>query len=169
MAIWVLYISVWPFLAPLEARQELSHLQTRVGTDGICLQTTGYTCGPAAAVTALRKLGLVGDEGEIALLSHTSSTTGTEPDLLANALQKKYGEQGLIASYRSFKDLEELRRAGLTLAVVKFGFLVDHYVTVLGVTNGMVMVGDPLDGLGKMASEEFLKKWRFSGVVLKRE
>lgn len=168
MMVFVFARSVWPFLAPLSDRQQLAHLQTRAGSDGVCLQSTGYTCGPASAVTALRRLGLTGEEGKIALLSNTSSTTGTEPDILAQALTKEYGKAGLTAEYRAFKDIAELRQAGLTLAVVKFGFLVDHFVAVLEVTDTEVVVGDPLNGLDRMTHEDFLKNWRFSGIVLKR-
>jgi ABC-type bacteriocin/lantibiotic exporter with double-glycine peptidase domain len=75
----------------------------------------------------------------------------------------------LNADYRAFQDLSELRRAGLTLAVVKFGFLVDHFVTVLDVTDTEVIVGDPLNGLERMSHEDFLKKWRYSGIVLARQ
>jgi hypothetical protein len=160
--------SVWPFLAPLADRRELSHLKTHAGMDGVCLQTTDYTCGPASAVTGLRKLGLPAEEATIAILSYTSSMTGTEPDILAGALQEEYRKDGLKAEYRAFKDLQELKQAGLTLAVVKFGFLVDHFVTVLEVTDTQVIVGDPLNGLDKMTHEDFLKKWRFSGIALSR-
>ena len=73
-----------------------------------------------------------------------------------------------MVEYRSFNTISELKQAGLTLAVIKFGFMVDHYVTVLEVTDSEVIVGDPLDGLDRMSYEEFQQKWRFVGVVLKR-
>jgi hypothetical protein len=40
---------------------------------------------------------------------------------------------------------------------------------LLEVTDAEVLVGDPLDGLDKMSHDEFRKKWRYSGVVLKRQ
>jgi hypothetical protein len=168
LAVIVFFMSVWPFLAPAFNRNQLAHLQTRIDGNGICRQETDYTCGPAAAVTALRRLGLPGDEGELAILSFTSSTTGTPPDILAEVLQRKYRKDGLMVEYRSFNTISELKQAGLTLAVIKFGFMVDHYVTVLEVTDSEVIVGDPLDGLDRMSYEEFQQKWRFVGVVLKR-
>src|SRR5208282_4321500 len=110
MTVIVFVMSVWPFLAPAFNRNQLAHLRTHMGTDGVCLQTTDYTCGPASAVTALRKLGLPANEGEIAILSYTSSTTGTPPDILAEALQNRYGKDGLVADYRAFKDVSELKK-----------------------------------------------------------
>lgn len=160
--------SVWPFLAPAFARHQFELLQTRIDADGVCRQTTDYTCGPASAVTALRKLGLPAEEGKIALLSGTSAGTGTCPDILAAALQDFYGRDGLIAEYRAFHDIADLKKAGLTLAVVKFSFLVDHYVTVLEVTDSGVVVGDPLAGRDVLSYNEFKQRWRYTGVVLRR-
>lgn len=168
MALIIFFSSIWPFLAPAFNRNELAHLQTQIDVNGICRQKTGYTCGPAAAVTALHKLGLAGDEGQIAMLSFTSLMTGTEPDVLAEVLRQRYGKDGLIAEYRPFTSISELKQAGLTLAVVKFGFMVDHFVTVLEVTDSEVIIGDPLNGLDRMSYQEFQQKWRFVGIVLKR-
>lgn len=169
MATIVFFMSVWPFLAPAFNQNLLAQLKTRIDGDGVCLQNTGYTCGPASAVTALRKLGLPAEEGQLAILSGTSSMTGTPPDILAEVLQEHYGKDGLTAEYRAFKDIAELKHAGLTLAVIKFGFMVDHYVTVLEVTDSEVVVGDPLNGMEKLSYEEFQQKWRFAGVVLERK
>lgn len=168
MAAMVFYMAIWPFLAPAVDRKQLAGLRTNMDANGICLQTTDYTCGPAAAVTALRKLGLPADEGQIAILSCTSFQEGTPPDLLADALQKEYGKDGLLVECRAFKNIAELRQAGLTLAVVKYAIMVDHWVTVLEVTDTEVVVGDPLGGLSRISYDEFLKKWRFTGIVLKR-
>jgi hypothetical protein len=168
MVVIALTGSVWPFLAPAFNHRQLEHLPTRVDADGVCRQGTDYTCGPASVVTALRKLGLPAEEGKIAILSGTSSSTGTPPDILAGALQEYYGRAGLTAEYRAFDDVKELREAGLTLAVIKFGFLVDHYVTVLQVTDSQVIIGDPLGGRDSLSYDEFREKWRFTGVVLKR-
>ena len=83
MAVMIFSVSVWPFIRPVFDRKELSRLQTQINADGVCIQTTDYTCGPAAAVTALRKLGLPAEEGKIAVQSETSSIDGTAPDRLA--------------------------------------------------------------------------------------
>ncbi len=169
MAAIVFYMAIWPFLAPAVDRKQLAHLQTNIDSNGVCLQTTDYTCGPASAVTALRKLGLPADEGQIAILSCTSLQEGTPTDLLAEALQREYGKAGLKVKCRVFKNISELKQAGLTLAVIKYGFMVDHWVTVLEVTDSEVVVGDPLNGLGRIPYDDFSKKWRFMGIVLQRK
>jgi hypothetical protein len=161
--------SIVPFMAPAFNRAYLARLQTRLDPDGVCRQSNDYTCAPAAAVTALRRLGFPAEEGELAILAHTSSLTGTEPDELASVLQKRYGADGLVAEYRTFKNLDALRKAGLTVAVLRFNALQDHCVTVLGVETNRVVVGDPLLGLVYVPVDEFESKWLSVGIVLKRE
>ena len=169
MGLMVFNFSVWPFLAPAFNRQLLATMQTQFNKDDVCLQTTDYTCGPAAAVTALRKLGFHGEEGQIALWAHTSTATGTPPDILARTLQERYGQQGLVAQFKVFHNLEELAEERLTLAVIKYNWWMDHYVTVLEVTTDKVLTADPSLGLVSFSHEEFLKKWRAVGVTLKRD
>jgi hypothetical protein len=161
-------VSMVPFLAPAFNRSYLASLKTRVDPDGVCRQSNEYTCGPAAAVTALRKLGFPAEEGEIAILAHTTSLTGTEPDVLAKVLRQRYGAAGLMAEYRAFNGIEELKDAGLTVAILRFNALQDHCVTIFGVQTNGVSVADPLTGLNIVPNEEFEEKWQFVGIVLKR-
>lgn len=169
MAGFVTWFSVFPFLAPALVRNQLSHLRTRLDSDGICRQTTYYTCGPAAAVTALGKLGLSADEGELAVLSYSSPFIGTLPACLSSALQNRYGAAGLRCKYRSFSSIDQLRDSGVTLVVVKDAFLTDHCLAVLEVTDYMVVVADPVTGTKSVPREQFEKVWRFSGIVLERD
>jgi len=169
MAVVVIWFSIFPFLVPGLIRSYLLNLRTRVDADGICLQTTDFTCGPAAAVTALRKLGLNAQESEIAVLSHSSPVTGTLPRCLYTALRNRYGADGLICRYRHFGSLAQLRDSGITLAVVRDTFLSDHCVAVLEVSDVMVTVADPVLGRMLISRKQFEKIWRFSGIVLKRD
>jgi len=169
MAVIVFSMSIWPFLAPMVDRGQLSRLQTKVDKDGICLQSTEYTCGPAAAVTALRKLRFPAEEGRIAILSCTSDLQGTPTDMLADGLENEYGKDGLVVKCRVFNTISQLKQAGLTLAVVKYSVLEDHWLTVLEVSDSEVIVGDPLAGLIRLSYDEFCKRWRFIGIVLHRK
>ena len=169
MSFVVVSTSIWPFLAPVFNRETLRAMRTQFDEDGICRQNTEYTCGPAAAVTALRALGFAAEEGELAILAHTSTAIGTPPDLLAAALQKRYGAEGLHCAYRHFRNLDDLKDAGVVLAVTKFAFLVDHYVTVLKVTDREVQVADPFFGKRTLSREAFREQWRHCGIVLKRQ
>lgn len=169
MGVVVVWFSILPFLVPALIRDDLVNLETRIDSDGVCFQTRDYTCAPAAAVTALRKLGLPAHEGEIAILSHSSPIAGTLPTCLCTALENRYGTDGLKCQYRHFDSLAQLKDAGLTLAVLKDAFLSDHCVAVLEVSNHTVTVADPITGKKTIPHEQFEKVWRFSGVVLKRD
>ena len=169
MVVVVVWFSILPFLVPALIKEQLLNIRTRVDSNGICFQTKDYTCGPAAAVTALRRLGLPAHEGEIAVLAHSSPIAGTLPGCLSTALQNRYSADGLRCQYRYFDSLAELDNGGITLAAVRGAFLSDHCVAVLGVSERMVTVADPVLGRKLMSAEQFEKIWRFSGIVLKRD
>jgi len=169
MAVFVTWFSVLPFLVPALIKDRLSGLQTRFDSNGVCRQTTDYTCGPAAAVTALGKLGLSAEEGELAVLSYSSPVTGTLPACLSSALQNRYGADGLRCRYRRFDSIEQLRKVGITLAVVRDAFLLDHCLAVLEVSEDAVTVADPVTGTRLMPYRQFEKIWRFSGIVIERD
>ena len=168
MAGFVTWFSVMPFLVPALIKDHLSNLQTKFDKNGICRQTTGYTCGPAAAVTALGKLGLKANEGELAVLSYSSPVIGTLPACLSSALQDRYSAEGLICRYRRFDSIAQLKNAGITLALVREAFLMDHCLAVLEVSDDAVIVADPVMGARMMPYEQFEKIWRFCGIVLQR-
>jgi hypothetical protein len=161
--------SVMAFLAPALIRNQMLALKTRIDKDGVCLQSNGYNCGPASAVTALRRLGLPAEEGQLAILAHTSPISGTPPDILAETLQQRYQKDGLAGEFRFFKKVSDLKGAGEVLAIIKFTFFINHYVAVLEVTDKEITVGDPLNGRATYSHEEFAKKWLHCGVVLTRK
>jgi len=159
----VLGMSVWPVLAPAFNQKQLAAIVTTIDSEGVCLQSTDYTCGPAAAVTALHQLGLRADEGELALLAHSTAVTGTPPDTLAQTIQSRYAKEGLVCEYRVFKNVAELKDRCPVLVIVKFNLILDHYVTVLAVDDRAVTVGDPLRGLEKLGIADFQENGASSG------
>jgi predicted double-glycine peptidase len=158
-----------PFLWPALARPRLARLKTQMDSGDVCRQTTPYTCGPAASVTALRRLGIQADESDLALCMYTSPALGTPSDVLAATLQERYAPLGVTCEYRGFDSVDALPRDTPVIAVVKFSFIVDHYVTVLDVQKDRVVVGDPAAGLLTYTREQFERRWRFRGVVLRRQ
>jgi len=168
MGVVVGWFCVLPFLAPAVIRDELASVVTRIDADGVCIQTTNFTCGPAAAVTALRELGLDAQEGELAVLARTSPVVGTLPSSLYRALSRRYGPEGLECQWRYFGSSAQLKDAGVTLAVVRDAFLLDHCVAVLDVSDTMVTIADPSFGKLTVPLEQFEKVWRKYGIVLKR-
>ncbi len=169
MAGFLTWSSALPLLVPALVKDHLLNLNTKFDGNGICRQTTDYTCGPAAAVTALGKLGLTAEEGELAVLSYSSPMTGTLPSCLSAAIENRYGADGLRCRYRHFDSVDQLKGAGVILAMVREAFLMDHCLTILNVSDDAVTVADPVTGTRLMPHGQFERIWRFSGIVLERD
>ncbi len=155
--------SILPFLSPAFNYRYLRRLETIIDSDGVCLQSNDYTCGPAAAVTALRRLGFEAGEGQLAILARTTRFTGTPPDLLCRAVQEV---SSLSARVLLTLDVNDLQASVPFIAVVKYAFLVDHYVTVLKVDGRGVTIADPLNGKVELTHAEFARRWRNCSIVL---
>lgn len=167
-SVLALLVGVVPVVSAARAATRLAALEDAWFADGVCRQQTDYTCGPAAAATGLRLVGLRTTEREVALLARTSPADGTPPGVLLGALRQRFTGQGLNADLVRFADLATLGKAGPALVLVRMGSWVDHWVCVREVTAGHVVVGDPLAGWQRRSHDEFLAEWRRVGIVLRR-
>jgi hypothetical protein len=168
MVIAVVHFSILPFALPAVLKGSHERLETVIDLNRVCIQGTTYTCGPAEAVTALDRLGLKGEEGAIAIAAYSNPVTGTPTDLLCGALEELYIEDGLTCEYRFFDTIAELKLVGLSIAVIKYSPMVDHYVVVLDISDDEIVLGDPLRGERTLTHDEFREIWRHDGVVLKK-
>jgi predicted double-glycine peptidase len=168
MIIAILYLSALPFALPPVLRSYELNLGTNFDSYGVCLQSNHFNCGPAAAVTALKALGISAREGEIAVLAKTNPASGTQPDILCAALQKAYEQEGLRCEYRLFDSVEELKENTPAITLIKLNPVTDHHVAILEVNDTEVVVGDPLEGKRILSPAEFERVWRRSVIVLNR-
>ncbi len=152
------------FLAPAFARGELSRLETRISPSGVCLQGTGYTCGPAAAVTILRRHGFPAEESDLALLGKASEFTGTDGPGLVEAIERRFGQGGVKAESVCWRTVEELQRAENCIVVIRYDRNIDHWVALLEVTSDNVVMGDPISGRRIMKREKFAQEWTGEAV-----
>ena len=165
IAVFTIHASVLPFLGPALNYHRLVALETMIDAHGVCLQSNDYTCGPAAAVTALHALGVAAEEGQLAIAAHTSRFAGTPADSLCSAIERQCG---VPCRQEYFREVEDLRGKGPVIVIVKFGFMIDHYVTVLALSPETVTTGDPLVGRTELTRDEFNRKWRKCGIVLNK-
>src|SRR5687767_2589821 len=145
-----------------------SQLSGRPLVDGVCRQTSNYSCGAAAASTLLAQLGINSDEREMAVRCGTNALSGTDEFAVCRGLRSKLAGTGwrvdLVES-----DWESLRRQKLRIMVtVKFSFLIDHWVVVLKISDDEVVVGDPLIGRVSRSKAGFLSDWRKVVVTVER-
>jgi hypothetical protein len=165
----VLSFAVFPFVMPGLIRDKLAALETQIDANGVCRQSTDYNCGPAAAVTALRSLGLPAEEGELAILCGTNPLTGTDPDSLCLTLSERYARDGLRCEFRRFDSIHELYGQEPIIAVLGPAPFVDHYATVIEIGTDHVTVADPRAGHQRMSFAQFHRMWRYCGLVLRRD
>ena len=168
-AILVLCFSVCPFFASALIHKDLGKLNGSFNSQGICFQSRDYTCGPAAAATALKALGFNVSEGRLAVLSHSNPVTGTLLSPLRTAIYKCFGDQGIECELRAFDSVEQMKNSGIVLTQIRSGFLTDHCVAVLEITDDMITVADPAMGTRRMSIVRFAKIWRFAGITLTRK
>jgi predicted double-glycine peptidase len=169
LGIFILRVSLAPPLMAALAVPELSRIKTDIDTHGICMQRTGYTCVPASAVTLLRRLGIPAQEGELAILAGSNIMSGTDAQTMAQVINDRYGSQGIVAQYRVFASLDELRAAGPTLVIITWSTWLDHCVAVLDVNDRQVITADPVMGEHPYWKNDFLKIWLHNGVVIHRQ
>lgn len=142
------------------------HAFGRTMIDGVCMQSTGYTCGAASLVTMLDRMGVEASEGEMARLTGTIPGRGVSDFQAADGLQRKLESIGRSERVRFVvrrdHDPESIPTpfaAGLT-----YSFWYDHMVCVLAIDAASVTIGDPIAGLQVLPREEFRERWR--GVAI---
>jgi len=154
------------FFGPALSRPTLRGLTTVINGQGICLQTTGFTCGPAATVTLLRRFGLPAEEGEIGILSKASFNTGSEATLLADAVNERYAHNGVHAAAKTLATLDDLRASAPCATVIYYDFAIDHWVAVLSVRDNKIEIGDPISGKRFMSSQDFIRIWQHDSLLV---
>lgn len=135
--------------------------------NGVCLQATDYSCGPAAGVTLLKLFNTEMSEGEMAKLCVLKPGKGVTVIELARGLNIALRRIGRRASVRRLTDgqldeipvpfLAELRRKGSP----------NHCVVVLAVLEDCVVLADP--AIGQLVDDRarFLRRW--SGIAITTE
>lgn len=168
MAFFIATLVSVPFLGPALIRSELAASPTRIDIDGVCRQSQPFTCGPAAAVTALNHFGVEATEADLALAARTSPLIGTSPWDLYRTLKSDYAVEGLEYSFLHMRSIDQLPADAVLLAVVRDAPATDHCVAVLAVDENTVTVADPMAGLIHMPRKSFTQLWRNCGILLQR-
>ena len=168
MSLFIGVLVTLPFLGPALLQENLSNTPTRIDLNGVCRQSQPYTCGPAAAVTALKHFGLDATEGHLAVAARTSSVIGTLPWNLYQTLKRSYDDTGLQCSLRYLESLDEIPAGSIALIVVKNALLTDHCVAVMDYDDNTVTVADPMVGMMLIPRSQFTQQWRNYGIILQR-
>lgn len=127
--------------------------------DGKVLQSTVYSCGPAALATLLKMIG--GGDNYYQQIIEMAQTDQTGTSMLA--LKRSAEALGYeAAGYKM--NIEDFATSGPVVAhVVIDGY--HHFTVVEGMAGGFVYMADPTLGRVAMSVEQFVAIW--SGAVLK--
>ncbi|MEN4006062.1 MAG: C39 family peptidase [Methanobacteriaceae archaeon] len=119
----------------------------QIDTSGIVMQTTDYSCGPAALATVLQNMGINSTEGELKVLAGTNNETGTSLYSLVRAAQSK----GLSAVGMRLS-VDDLRTNHIVHVIVDGE---GHYSVIRKISNESVYLADPSKGNIVLSREEF--------------
>lgn len=153
---------VVPYLKPLLSPLDLDRLKDR-WQDGVCLQSTGSTCGPSSVATLIKAVtGRTLGERAIAQSAHTT-VSGSECWYLVRVMRA----EGLVVSMSETAPnpprLPWPAIAGTRLGRDGAG----HFVTVLGEgTRGGWLIGDPLHGPRDLDPAELRRAYWFTGFFI---
>ena len=141
-------------------RPAVSDLNTARYEDGICRQSTDYTCVAASLVTLLRTYGIPATETEMARLSYTEVNNGATDSRGVYALQRKLASLPIEVRYERGMTYDRLLELGRPcVAPIKWGYFTSHMVPVLEVNEQTVKLGDPLTGPRELSRAEFESEW----------
>ncbi len=139
---------------------------TKIDMEGICRQTTEYTCVAASMVTMLRAHGVEAEEREMAELSRTQVGGGATDSRALWALDLKLAGTAWRARYVSVRPGELASVPKPCMVQLNWGFFTSHMVPLLRADEKDVVIGDPLGGLRRMSLESFRRQWKGQAIVL---
>lgn len=148
-----------PYLKPMVRPLDRGLIRTE-WRDGVCIQSTPSTCGPASAATLCRFSGKLVEEAELARESFTSAT-GTENWYLARALQGR----GLAVSFLK-KEPGEDRLPTPAIAGVRLAQGAGHFIALIGRDGTNYVLGDPLEGREVLSLPELKSRYQFTGFFM---
>lgn len=152
-------VTVAPYFKPLIRPLDRSQL-TEQWKDGVCLQSTPSTCGPASAATIAKSLGKDVTEAELALESFTYAG-GTENWYLVRALRKRGFE---VEFNPTAIDAPEFPTPAI--AGVKLPQGTGHFIALIGKENSNYVGNDPLTGRFTATFAELKSNYQFTGFFL---
>ena len=127
------------------------------------MQSTGWTCGPAALTWALRLKGLPVTERSVAMLTATTPFHGT-PSRGELRAAHRLGIAAHLRRNLSWDDLVALPKPAVLSWRLGVGVL--HSVALIRIHGDKVTLGDPMLGETDYDKEEFMHRWMRDALVL---
>lgn len=165
-ALSIYIFAVFPFLGAAMAGEVLSNIPVNFDYEEICRQSTPFTCGPAAAATALHQFGLDISEGQLAILSRSCPFIGTSDYDLMQAVGQTISNKPIHCVYGRWTELPQLSDKDVLLVILQQGMWTNHCVAVLKATDKAVVFADPAEGIITLSLNHFQTLWTGRGILL---
>lgn len=165
IALFIYGFSVFPFLGAAIAAEELMQNPPRFDHNGVCRQSMPFTCGPAAAATALHHLGVDIGEGQLTQLSRCGMMLGTGEWELFNAVQTA-ADGRLDCEFVRCEDIPALADNQILLITLRQGVLYNHCAAILEADSYTVLLADPAEGLFRVPVYQVRQIWTKTGILL---
>ena len=156
----LLLLLLIPFAKPILSPIVVAGRGDAPRPDGVVLQSTFSTCGPASAATLLGALGHPASEQELAREAFTSRG-GTENWYLARALRRR----GFDVAFQVLPDDGGLLPSPAIAGVILPGGA-GHFIAVLASTAEDVTLVDPLSGKHTIRRSDLKQRYRFTGFFM---
>ncbi len=165
IALFIYSFSVFPFLGAAVAAEELKYNLPRFDRNGVCCQSMPFTCGPAAAATALHHFGVDIGEGQLTQLSRCGMMLGTGEWELFNAVRTAANGR-LECEFVRCEDLPTLAVNQVLLVTLRQGVLYNHCAAILETDGQTVLLADPAEGLFRIPLYHVRQCWTKTGILL---
>jgi hypothetical protein len=142
-------------VAPLDTAGLIDHCR-----DGVCLQSTASTCGPASAASILRLFNIEESEKTLAQEAYTSSG-GTENWYLARALRRR----GFSVDYAVLEQ-PVAKLPYPSVAGVRLPGGAGHFIAILAETGDAYVIGEPMTGRLTVPKSRLGKAYDFTGFFM---
>lgn len=137
--------------------------------EGICRQSTDYTCAPASCVTYLKRIGIASGEREMAALCATQRLGSAYVNIYRGLKLKLagYNYEVILERVRPEK-LLEITTPFITSLYIHPGVL--HTVTVLETSRSGVVIAETVRGARiDVTPNDFLKRWDGLALYAKKK
>jgi len=148
-----------PYMKPVVSPLDLAGLAAEC-RDGVCLQSTASTCGPASVASILRMFNVSETEKTLAKEAFTSAG-GTENWYLARALRRRGFTVHYVVVDRPVAKLPYPSVAGVLLPGGA-----GHFISVLAETDTAYVVGDPMYGRVNVSKSRPGDSYHFTGFFM---
>jgi hypothetical protein len=143
-----------PVVAPTSSRRFADRWR-----DGVCMQSTPSSCGPASAASVFRIFGASLSERAIARECFTY-VGGTENWYIARAFRRR----GYEVTYRNENGFPDDLRVPAIAGVRRGGM--GHFIAILDKSDSTFITGDPLAGREEIKADEMTQKFDFTGFFM---